>query len=115
MFKASYQVHGEKHYPYYNDPRICNPKFLYYNDSSFYNFTPATQVLINLLKMAPKSQRIVVERSARRTAQPKGYLASTYTALTAPENASVVRSIGIFGVAVAFFSSSWSEFLLPPL
>ncbi|KAA8565027.1 hypothetical protein EYC84_010792 [Monilinia fructicola] len=37
-----------------------------------------------------------------------------YTALTAPENASVVRSIGVFGLAVAFFSSSWSDYLLPP-
>ncbi|KAF5875048.1 uncharacterized protein Bfra_003501 [Botrytis fragariae] len=41
--------------------------------------------------MAPKAQRVVVERSGRRPAQPKGYFASTYTALTAPENASVVR------------------------
>ncbi|KAG4031774.1 hypothetical protein MFRU_008g01360 [Monilinia fructicola] len=64
--------------------------------------------------MAPK-QRIVVERSGRRAPQPKGYFASTYTALTAPENASVVRSIGVFGLAVAFFSSSWSDYLLPPL
>ncbi|KAF7947065.1 uncharacterized protein EAE97_004314 [Botrytis byssoidea] len=65
--------------------------------------------------MAPKAQRVVVERAGRRPAQPKGYFASTYTALTAPENASVVRSIGVFGIAVAFFSSSWSEYLLPPL
>ncbi|TGO55776.1 hypothetical protein BCON_0087g00290 [Botryotinia convoluta] len=65
--------------------------------------------------MAPKAQRVVVERSGRRPAQPKGYFASTYTALTAPENASVVRSIGVFGIAVAFFSSSWSEYLLPPI
>ncbi|CAD6440369.1 hypothetical protein OCU04_008724 [Sclerotinia nivalis] len=65
--------------------------------------------------MAPKAQRVVVERPARRTPQPKGYFASTYSALTAPENASVVRSIGVFGLAVAFFSSSWSDYLLPPL
>ncbi|KAF7892213.1 uncharacterized protein EAF01_010293 [Botrytis porri] len=65
--------------------------------------------------MAPKTQRVVVERSGRRPAQQKGYFASTYGALTAPENASVVRSIGVFGVAVAFFASSWSEYLLPPL
>ncbi|KAF7900169.1 hypothetical protein EAE99_012311 [Botrytis elliptica] len=65
--------------------------------------------------MAPKAHRVVVERAGRRPAQSKGYFASTYTALTAPENASVVRSIGVFGIAVAFFSSSWSEYLLPPL
>lgn len=66
--------------------------------------------------MAPNTQRVVVERGPRRSAaaQPKGYLGQTYEALTSPENASVVRSVAIFGVAVAFFSSSWSEFLLPP-
>lgn len=61
------------------------------------------------------SQRVVVERGPRRGAPaPQGYFSQTYNALTSPENASVVRSVAIFGVAVAFFSSSWSEFLLPP-
>jgi len=51
---------------------------------------------------------------ARRPA-PKGYVSNVYNTLTSPENASVVRSVAVFGVAIAFFSSSWSEFLLPPL
>jgi hypothetical protein len=62
-------------------------------------------------KMPPKVQRVALQ-PAKRT--PKGYFASTYSTLTSPENASVVRSVAVFGVALAFFSSSWSEFLLPP-
>jgi len=65
--------------------------------------------------MAPKQQRIVVQKADPRRPAPKGYVASAYNSLTSPENATVVRSIAVFGVAVAFFSSSWSEFLLPPL
>ncbi|KUJ18066.1 uncharacterized protein LY89DRAFT_684004 [Mollisia scopiformis] len=65
--------------------------------------------------MAPKQQRIQVGKAEVRRPAQKGYLSSTYQTLTSPENASVVRSIAVFGVAVAFFSSSWSEFLLPPL
>ncbi|TVY29686.1 hypothetical protein LHYA1_G000862 [Lachnellula hyalina] len=66
--------------------------------------------------MPPKVQRIPIQAatSSRRSA-PKGYFASTYNTLTAPENASVVRSVAVFGAAVALFASSWSEFLLPPL
>jgi hypothetical protein len=45
--------------------------------------------------MAPKQQRIAVE--GRRPAQ-KGYFSTAYTALTSPENASVVRSVAVFGV-----------------
>lgn len=50
--------------------------------------------------MAPKQQRIVVERADRRRHNntPKGYVGQAYSTLTAPENASVVRSIAIFGV-----------------
>lgn len=33
--------------------------------------------------------------------QQKGFLKSTYSALTAPENASVVRSIAMFGVRLS--------------
>jgi len=69
----------------------------------------------NLLNMAPKQQRIQVAKADVRRPAQKGYLSSTYQTLTSPENASVVRSVAVFGVAVAFFSSSWSEFLLPPL
>ncbi|CZR53308.1 probable component of translocase of the outer mitochondrial membrane complex [Phialocephala subalpina] len=65
--------------------------------------------------MAPKQQRIQVAKADPRRPAQKGYIASTYQTLTSPENASVVRSIAVFGAAVAFFSSSWSEFLLPPL
>ncbi|PMD23702.1 hypothetical protein NA56DRAFT_643783 [Hyaloscypha hepaticicola] len=65
--------------------------------------------------MAPKQQRIQVQKADPRRSQPKGYFSTAYNTLTSPENASVVRSVAVFGVAVAFFSSSWSEFLLPPL
>lgn len=51
--------------------------------------------------MGPRQQRVLVERAGRRGAQPKGMVASTYDALTSPENASVVRSIAIFGVSWA--------------
>ncbi|KAI8964314.1 putative TOM core complex subunit Tom6 [Daldinia sp. FL1419] len=44
----------------------------------------------------------------------KGVIGSTYEAFTSPENASVVRSVAIFGAAVAFLASPWSEYLLPP-
>ncbi|OTB10304.1 hypothetical protein K445DRAFT_323080 [Daldinia sp. EC12] len=45
----------------------------------------------------------------------KGFIGSTYEAFTSPENASVVRSVAIFGAAVAFLASPWSEYLLPPV
>ncbi|KEY68252.1 hypothetical protein S7711_04783 [Stachybotrys chartarum IBT 7711] len=61
--------------------------------------------------MPPK--RISVEKAGSRRA-PKGVFASTYDTLTSPDNAAVVRSIAVFGVAVAFFSSSFAEYLLPP-
>ncbi|KAH6987272.1 hypothetical protein EDB80DRAFT_731677 [Ilyonectria destructans] len=60
--------------------------------------------------MAPK--RIAIERPSRRA--PKGFLGATYDALTLSDNAAVVRSIGIFGIAVTFLASSWGEILLPP-
>ncbi|GAW13063.1 hypothetical protein ANO14919_024410 [Xylariales sp. No.14919] len=63
--------------------------------------------------MPPK--RILVESGHPRSRAPKGVIASTYNALTSPENASVVKSVAIFGAAVAFLSSSWSELLLPPV
>ena len=51
--------------------------------------------------MPPKQQRVVVERADRRrpNSAPKGYIGQVYGTLTAPENASVVRSIAIFGVS----------------
>ncbi|KAI1421165.1 TOM core complex subunit Tom6 [Xylaria sp. FL1777] len=62
--------------------------------------------------MPPK--RVLVESGNPRARAPKGVIASTYSTLTSPENASVVKSVAIFGAAVAFFASPWSEFLLPP-
>ncbi|KAI0155381.1 putative TOM core complex subunit Tom6 [Hypoxylon sp. FL1284] len=45
----------------------------------------------------------------------KGYISSTYESLTSPDNASVVRSVALFGAAVAFLASPWgAEQLLPP-
>ncbi|VTO83788.1 unnamed protein product, partial [Fusarium graminearum] len=64
----------------------------------------------NFITMAPK--RISVEPRSRRA--PKGFVGSTYDALTSPENAAVVRSIALFGAVVTFLSSSWGEILLPP-
>lgn len=54
--------------------------------------------------MPPKQQRVVVERADRRrpNSAPKGYIGQAYGTLTAPENASVVRSIAIFGVSEDF-------------
>ena len=54
--------------------------------------------------MPPKQQRVVVERADRRrpNSAPKGYIGQAYGTLTAPENASVVRSIAIFGVREDF-------------
>ncbi|OBT89593.1 hypothetical protein VE02_01748 [Pseudogymnoascus sp. 03VT05] len=66
--------------------------------------------------MPPKTQRVVVERAGggRRIGAQRGFLGQAYEAVTSSENASVVRSIAVFGVAVAFFSSQWSDLLLPP-
>ncbi|EHY57251.1 hypothetical protein HRR83_002739 [Exophiala dermatitidis] len=60
--------------------------------------------------MPPK--RITVQ-PARRSAKPQGYFSSLYHTLTSEENSSVVISVAMFGAAVAFFSSEWSEMLLP--
>ncbi|KJZ77400.1 hypothetical protein HIM_03124 [Hirsutella minnesotensis 3608] len=61
--------------------------------------------------MPPK--RMQVGGSGSRRA-PKGFLGSTYETLTSSDNAAVVRSIAIFGAAIAFLSSPWGELLLPP-
>ncbi|EEA18753.1 TOM core complex subunit Tom6, putative [Talaromyces marneffei ATCC 18224] len=62
--------------------------------------------------MAPK--RVVVQ-SGRRDQEQAGLFGATYKEITNPENATIVRSIVIFSAAVAFFHSSLSEFLIPPL
>ena len=46
--------------------------------------------------MPPK--QIYVEPAGARSRAPKGVFAATYDALTSPENASVVRSVAVFGV-----------------
>ncbi|KAL5350177.1 hypothetical protein ACLOAV_005214 [Pseudogymnoascus australis] len=66
--------------------------------------------------MPPKTQRVVVERAGggrRVGGAQRGYLGQAYEAVTSSENASVVRSIAVFGVAVAFFASEFSDVLLP--
>lgn len=70
--------------------------------------------------MPPK--RILVERSgSSRNRQKKGVIGSTYDALTSPENASIVRSIAMFGVRfplplLASFvaRANWSQRLPSP-
>ncbi|KAI1841370.1 hypothetical protein JX265_013470 [Neoarthrinium moseri] len=51
---------------------------------------------------------------ARVRSAPKGTFGAAYETITSPENAAVVRSVAVFGAAVAFLSSPWAEFLLPP-
>ncbi|KAE8357798.1 putative TOM core complex subunit Tom6 [Aspergillus flavus] len=58
--------------------------------------------------MAPR-QRVV---SAH---QEKSFLGAAYDEVTHPENATIVRSVLVFGAGVAFLYSSLSELLLPPL
>jgi hypothetical protein len=53
---------------------------------------------LTIPKMAPKQQRIQVQKADPRRAQPKGYFSSAYNTVTSPENSSVVRSIAVFGV-----------------
>ncbi|KAG9242667.1 hypothetical protein BJ878DRAFT_569137 [Calycina marina] len=65
--------------------------------------------------MAPKQQRVIVQKGGSRGGDPKGAIANVYDTLTSSENASVVKSVLIFGGAIAIFSSSLSELLLPPL
>ncbi|KAI0473069.1 hypothetical protein GGR56DRAFT_677102 [Xylariaceae sp. FL0804] len=62
--------------------------------------------------MPPK--RILVEPSSQRSRAPKGFVASTYEALTASENASIVASVAVFGAGIAFLNSPWAEVLLTP-
>lgn len=50
--------------------------------------------------MAPKQQRVVVQKAEPRRPAPKGYVQNVYGTLTSPENASVVRSVAIFGVSL---------------
>ncbi|RAH49450.1 putative TOM core complex subunit Tom6 [Aspergillus brunneoviolaceus CBS 621.78] len=58
--------------------------------------------------MVPR-QRVVSGRPQ------KGFLSTAYEELTAAENATIVRSLLVFGVGVAFLHSSLGELLLPPM
>ena len=49
-------------------------------------------------RMAPKQQRITVQKADPRRPAPRGYFSSAYNSLTSAENASVVRSVAVFGV-----------------
>jgi len=59
--------------------------------------------------MPPKS-RVVAVSSSR---QQPGFFGSLYQELKSPENASVVKGVAVFAVAVTFLHSSWSELLVP--
>ncbi|KAL5358904.1 hypothetical protein BJX96DRAFT_147459 [Aspergillus floccosus] len=59
--------------------------------------------------MAPKQHIVAAGRPQ------KGFFASAYEEITRPENATIVRSIVVFGAGVAFLHSSLSELLLPPM
>ncbi|KAF1825983.1 uncharacterized protein K489DRAFT_376376 [Dissoconium aciculare CBS 342.82] len=61
--------------------------------------------------MAPKGRGLP---GGRAPAQ-QGFASTAYQAITSSDNRSVVTSIAFFAAGVAFLSSSWSEFLLPPL
>ncbi|PWY78117.1 hypothetical protein BO94DRAFT_537902 [Aspergillus sclerotioniger CBS 115572] len=58
--------------------------------------------------MVPR-QRVVSGRPQ------KSFFTTAYEEVTHPENATIVRSILIFGAGVAFLHSSLSELLLPPM
>ena len=52
------------------------------------------------------ARRIQVESGGRRGAPaPKGMFASAYDSLTSPDNASMVRSVAVFGVCFACYLS----------
>lgn len=61
--------------------------------------------------MPPK--RVLVEKAgppAPRRGPPKSYAQTAYHALTSPDNASVVKAVGIFGVCLALsvqFLEAW--------
>ncbi|KAI1254518.1 hypothetical protein MGN70_003922 [Eutypa lata] len=59
-------------------------------------------------------RQVYIEPAGGRSRAPKGVFASTYEAVTSPENASVVRSVAMFGAAVAVLAGPFAEFLLPP-
>ncbi|KAI0018633.1 hypothetical protein F4780DRAFT_781166 [Xylariomycetidae sp. FL0641] len=59
-------------------------------------------------------RRVQVEPAGGGRPRPsKGVVRSTYDTLTSPENAAAVRSVAVFGAAVAFLASPLAEYLLP--
>lgn len=62
--------------------------------------------------MAPK--RVQIQPADHRRPAPKGYFSSAYNTLTSPENASVVRSIAVFGVSYTLPYSVLSLVYLRP-
>ncbi|EHA58216.1 hypothetical protein MCOR27_006541 [Pyricularia oryzae] len=63
--------------------------------------------------MPPKVVRVQPAGGRSRPAQPRGVVGATYDFITAPEYASVVRSVAAFGVGVAFLASSFGEYFDP--
>ncbi|KAJ5565361.1 uncharacterized protein N7484_011895 [Penicillium longicatenatum] len=45
----------------------------------------------------------------------KGFISTVFDEARNPENATIVRSLAIFTVGVAFLHSSLGEILLPPM
>ncbi|KAL4792761.1 hypothetical protein BDV19DRAFT_391887 [Aspergillus venezuelensis] len=44
----------------------------------------------------------------------KSFLSTAYEQVTSPEHTTIVRSVIVFGLGVAFLHSSLSELLMPP-
>jgi len=61
--------------------------------------------------MPPKRQPVNLSRP-RQQQSTASYL---YHALSEPENFSVVKSLAMFGVAVGFFSSGLTDYILPSM
>ncbi|KAJ5632131.1 hypothetical protein N7520_001905 [Penicillium odoratum] len=49
------------------------------------------------------------------SASQKGFIGTVFDEARNPENATIVRSIAIFTVGIAFLHSSLGEILLPPM
>lgn len=63
--------------------------------------------------MPSKSQQVYVQRGeARRPAAQKGYFSTAYNTLTSAENATVVRSVAIFGVSLLSFCKTVREMVM---
>jgi len=73
------------------------------------NLPPKPKLPKTTHSMPPKRQQISISRSHRQQSTAS-YL---YHALSEPENFSVVKSLAMFGVAVGFFASSLTDFILP--